>query len=183
STLFPYTTLFRSPLILMQPKSLLRLQQAMCRLTDLSEGAFHSVIDDPAGAAKREKVTRLVLCTGKLYYDLAAKQAPDDVAVVRVEELFPWPHADLTWLLDGYTALREVVWAQEEPKNQGAWTWVAPRLRGTVGNAVTIRYVGRPERASPAEGYTQAHNEEQARIVAEALSTTPRTPGPRRSSG
>jgi len=173
----------RRPLILMQPKSLLRLQQAMCRLTDLSEGAFHPVIDDPAGPAKREKVTRLVLCSGKVYYDLVAKTIPDDVAVVRVEELYPWPHADLTWLFDGYTSLREVVWAQEEPKNQGAWSWVAPRLRATSGNAVTIRYVGRPERASPAEGYTQAHNEEQARIVADALSTAPRSPAHRRSSG
>ena len=173
----------RRPLILMQPKSLLRLQQAMSRLTDLSEGAFHPVLDDPNGPAKREKVTRLVLCSGKIYYDLAAKTIPDDVAVVRVEELYPWPHADLTWLLDGYKSLREVVWAQEEPKNQGAWSWAAPRLRGTVGNVVTIRYAGRPERASPAEGYTQAHNEEQARIVADALSTAPRSPATRRSSG
>jgi 2-oxoglutarate dehydrogenase E1 component len=171
----------RRPLVLMQPKSLLRLQQAMVRLSDLSEGAFHPVIDDPNGPAKREIVTRLVLCSGKVYYDLAAKEIPEDVAVVRVEELYPWPTSDLTWLLDGYTALREVVWCQEEPKNQGAWTWVAPRLRGTVGNAVAIRYVGRPERASPAEGYTSDHNVEQARIVAEALSTTQR--GPARRSG
>jgi 2-oxoglutarate dehydrogenase E1 component len=171
----------RRPLVLMQPKSLLRLQQAMVRLSDLSEGAFHPVIDDPNGPAKREKVTRLVLCSGKVYYDLAAKEIPQDVAVVRVEELYPWPTSDLTWLLDGYTALREVVWCQEEPKNHGAWTWVAPRLRATVGNAVAIRYVGRPERASPAEGYTSDHNVEQARIVAEALSTTQR--GPARRSG
>jgi 2-oxoglutarate dehydrogenase E1 component len=173
----------RRPLVLMQPKSLLRLQQAMCKLSDLSEGAFHAVIDDPAGAAKRETVTRIVLCTGKVFYDLTAREVPDEIAVVRVEELFPWPHADLTWLLDGYTSMREVVWVQEEPKNQGAWSWVAPRLRATVGNAVMIRYVGRPERASPAEGYTQAHNEEQARIVGDALTLVPRTPAPRRSGG
>jgi 2-oxoglutarate dehydrogenase E1 component len=173
----------RRPLVLMQPKSLLRLQQAMVKLEDLASGAFMPVIDDPQVNGRREKVTRLVLCSGKVYYDLVAKPVPDEVAVVRVEELYPWPHSNLTWLLDGYTALREVVWCQEEPKNQGAWTWVAPRLRGTVGNSVTIRYVGRPERASPAEGYTQAHNDEQARIVADALSTAPRTPGQRRSSG
>jgi 2-oxoglutarate dehydrogenase E1 component len=173
----------RRPLILMQPKSLLRLQQAMVKLDDLATGAFHPVIDDPNGAQKHDKVTRLVLCSGKVYYDLVAKSVPDEVAVVRVEELFPWPHSDLTWLLDSYPSLREVVWCQEEPKNQGAWTWVAPRLRGTVGNSVVIRYVGRPERASPAEGYTQAHNEEQGRIVAEALSTAPRSSTPRRSSG
>ena len=173
----------RRPLVLMQPKSLLRLQQAMCRVNDLSDGAFLAVIDDPAGATKREKVTRLVLCTGKVYYDLTAKDVPEDVAVVRVEELYPWPHADLTWVLDGYSNVREVIWCQEEPKNQGAWSWVAPRLRGTAGNTLAIRYVGRPERASPAEGYTQAHTEEQGRIVAEALSTAPRSPSPRRSSG
>jgi 2-oxoglutarate dehydrogenase E1 component len=173
----------RRPLVLMQPKSLLRLQQAMVKLEDLAAGAFHPVIDDPNVNGRRDKVTRLVLCSGKVYYDLVAKPVPDEVAILRVEELYPWPHSDLTWLLDGYTALREVVWCQEEPKNQGAWTWVAPRLRGTVGNSVTIRYVGRPERASPAEGYTQAHNDEQARIVADALSTAPKTPGQRRSSG
>lgn len=173
----------RRPLVLMQPKSLLRLQQAMSKLTDLSEGAFHAVVDDPAGPEKREKVTRIVLCSGKVYYDIAAREIPPEIAVVRVEELFPWPHADLTWLFDGYSAMREVVWAQEEPKNQGAWSWVAPRLRATVGNAVMIRYVGRPERASPAEGYTQAHNEEQARIVTDALTLAPRNPTPRKSSG
>ena len=173
----------RRPLVLMQPKSLLRLQQAMCKLSDLADGAFHPVIDDPNGANKREKVQRLVLCSGKVYYDLVAKEVPESIAVVRVEELYPWPHSDLTWLLDGYPNLRELVWAQEEPKNQGAWTWAATRLRATAGNALAIRYVGRPERASPAEGYTQAHNEEQARIVAEALSTAPRTPTPRKSGG
>jgi 2-oxoglutarate dehydrogenase E1 component len=174
----------RRPLILMQPKSLLRLQQAMVKLDDLATGAFHPVIDDPDGGRKHDKVSRLVLCSGKVYYDIIAKPVPDEVAVVRVEELFPWPHSDLTWLIDSYPSMREVVWCQEEPKNQGAWTWVAPRLRGTVGNSVAIRYVGRPERASPAEGYTQAHNEEQARIVAEALSTAPRTSGQhRRNSG
>ena len=171
----------RRPLVLMQPKSLLRLQQAMCKLTDLSEGAFHPVLDDPDGPNKRERVHRLVLCSGKVYYDLVAKDVPPEIAVVRIEELFPWPHSDLTWLLDGYTGLREIVWVQEEPKNQGAWMWLAPRLRATAGNAVAIRYVGRPERASPAEGYTAAHNEEQGRIVAEALSLAPRSATPRKS--
>ncbi|MCC7194017.1 MAG: 2-oxoglutarate dehydrogenase E1 component [Gemmatimonadaceae bacterium] len=173
----------RRPLVLMQPKSLLRLQQAMCKLTDLSEGAFHSVLDDPSGPEKREKVTRIVLCSGKVYYDIVAKPVPAEIAVVRVEELFPWPNAALTWLFDGYSSMREVVWVQEEPKNQGAWTWIAPRLRATVGNSVMIRYVGRPERASPAEGYTKAHSVEQERIVTEALATEPRSTAPQRPSG
>jgi 2-oxoglutarate dehydrogenase E1 component len=187
----------RRPLVVMTPKSLLRLPQAGSRLEDLAEGEFHPVLDDPraadpasassatseAGAAlDRGAAKRLVLCTGKVFYDLMAKVVPGEVAVVRVEELHPWPHAELTNVLDRYTAVTEIVWAQEEPKNQGAWTWVSIRLRGTVGNAVPIRYVGRPERAATAEGYTQAHNEEQARIVAEAMAVSAKGPTRRSSS-
>jgi 2-oxoglutarate dehydrogenase E1 component len=91
--------------------------------------------------------------------------------VIRVEELYPWPHEALAAVLDGYPNVEDVVWAQEEPKNMGAWTFVSPRLRGAVGNATPIRYVGRPERASPAEGYLSAHTEQQNAIVAEALKT------------
>ena len=94
-----------------------------------------------------------MLCTGKVYYDLTAKPLPDDVAVVRVEELYPWPHAEVSRVLDLYPNVKDVAWVQEEPKNMGAWSYVAPRLRGSVGNALVIRYIGRPERASPAEGY------------------------------
>jgi 2-oxoglutarate dehydrogenase E1 component len=173
----------RRPLILMQPKSLLRLAQAASRLTDLSEHTFQPVIDDPAGAAKRADVTRMVLCTGKIYYELTAKPLPADVAVVRVEELYPWPHADVSRVLDLYPNVKDVAWVQEEPKNMGAWSYVAPRLRGSVGNALVIRYIGRPERASPAEGYAQAHTDEQARIVGDALAPPQRASGARRASG
>ena len=173
----------RRPLILMQPKSLLRLAQAASWVTDLSERTFQPVIDDPTGSDKRQEVTRLVLCTGKIYYDLTAKPLPSDVAVVRVEELYPWPHADVSRVLDLYPNVKDVAWVQEEPKNMGAWSYVAPRLRGSVGNALVIRYIGRPERASPAEGYPQTHAEEQARIVTDALATAQRTSGARRASG
>jgi 2-oxoglutarate dehydrogenase E1 component len=173
----------RRPLILMQPKSLLRLAQAMVALKDLATGGFREVIDDVNGDAKRADVRRIVFCTGKVYYDLVAKEVPHDVAVVRVEELYPWPHADVSRVLDLYVDVKEVVWAQEEPKNMGAWSYVAPRLRGSVGNALAIRYVGRPERASPAEGYLATHNDEQARIVADAMASPVRAGGPRRSSG
>jgi len=88
---------------------------------------------------------------------------------VRVEELYPWPHDEIAALLDRYSAADDVVWAQEEPKNMGAWTFVAPRLRAATGNALIVRYVGRPDRASPAEGYLASHQREQARIVQEAL--------------
>jgi 2-oxoglutarate dehydrogenase E1 component len=173
----------RRPLILMQPKSLLRLAQAASAVTDLTQRTFQPVVDDPRGPEKRQGVTRLVLCTGKIYYDLSAKAAQDNVAVVRVEELYPWAHAEISRVLDFYPLVKEIVWVQEEPKNMGAWNYVAPRLRGSAGNAMIIRYVGRPERASPAEGYTQAHTEEQARIVADALGSLQRTSGARMAGG
>jgi 2-oxoglutarate dehydrogenase E1 component len=159
----------RRPLILMQPKSLLRLPEAASRIEDLTTGAFKSVIDDPAASQQREQVRRLVFCTAKMYYDLLAKRTGNAVAVVRVDELYPWPHEDIGRIVDLYPAIEDVVWAQEEPKNMGAWSYVWPRLRASVGNVQALRYVGRPERASPAEGYESAHKTEQARIVAEAL--------------
>ena len=156
----------RRPLILMQPKSLLRLPEAASKLTDLTSGSFRPVIDDPVASQQRETITRLVFCTGKIYYDLAAKRAPH-VALVRIEELYPWPGNQIAQIVDLYPAIEEVVWAQEEPKNQGAWSYVSPRLRMSTGNALLTRYVGRPDRASPAEGYAEAHKKEQDRIIAE----------------
>ena len=170
----------RRPLILMQPKSLLRLAQATSHLDELSKGSFQPVIDDPQGAVRREGVRRLVFCTGKIYYDLLAKGVPESVAVVRVEEIYPWPHEEVARIVDEYPNIDEVAWVQEEPKNMGAWSFVAPRLRVSTGNALVIRYYGRPERASPAEGYVSAHTDEQARIVGEVLQATVRQTGARR---
>ncbi len=101
---------------------------------------------------------------------------------MRVEELYPWPHEDIQRLVGLYPAREEIVWAQEEPKNMGAWTFVAPRLQASAGLERPPRYIGRPERASPAEGYLQAHNEQQAAIIAEALEPMPTKPvsSPRR---
>jgi len=163
----------RRPLVLMQPKSLLRLPQAASHLTELTTGAFQPVIDDPRGPEKREQVRRLVFCTGKVYYDLAAKAPGDHVAVVRVEALYPWPLDQVSRIVDLYPNIDEVAWVQEEPKNMGAWNYVAPRLRVAAGNALVIRHIGRPERASPAEGYAKAHADEQARIVQDALEVPP----------
>jgi 2-oxoglutarate dehydrogenase complex dehydrogenase (E1) component-like enzyme len=156
----------RRPLILMQPKSLLRLPEAASRLSDLASGSFRPVIDDPVASQTREAITRLVFCTGKVYYDLAVKRAPH-VAIVRVEELYPWPGNQIAQIVDLYPSIEEVVWAQEEPKNQGAWSYAAPRLRMSTGNALLTRYVGRPDRSSPAEGYAEVHKKEQERIIAE----------------
>ncbi len=160
----------RRPLICMQPKSLLRLPQAASHLQDLSTGAFQPVIDDPIAARNRDEVRRVVFCTGKLYYDLAMSDARGSgVALVRVEQLYPWPHDEIASVMERYNSVEQVVWAQEEPKNQGAWTYVHPRLRASAGAAVGVRYIGRQERASPAEGHKNVHDMEQARIVSTAL--------------
>jgi len=170
----------KRPLVLMQPKSLLRLPEAASRLEELSSGAFQPVIDDASvgrgGGPQRDTVRRLVFCTGKLYYDLIAARVEKEkaggtngVAIARVEELYPWPHDGVAGIVDQYPNVEEVVWAQEEPKNMGAWTYVSARLRASTGNQLTIRYLGRPERASPAEGFHPSHTVEQTRIVSEIL--------------
>ncbi len=164
----------RMPLILMQPKSLLRMPAAASSLEQLAGGSFQPVIDDAVIGAKVEDVRRLVLCTAKMYYDLHETKADRaDIAIVRVDELYPWPGADIAAIVDRYPNLEEVVWAQEEPKNMGAWSYAAPQLRVATGNMLTIRYMGRPERASPAEGYSEAHKVEQKRIVTEVLTLAP----------
>src|SRR5688572_3648932 len=169
----------RRPLILMQPKSLLRLPEAASTLAQLSSDAFHPVIDDAAAADRRKSITRLVFCTGKIFYDLAQVRAPH-VALVRVEELYPWPGDQVARIVDLYPSVDEVVWAQEEPKNSGAWTYAAPRLRVSTGNAIPLRYIGRPERASPAEGYAEAHKAEQERIVREVNAAVQHPAGAKR---
>ena len=117
-----------------------------------------------------------MLSIAKLHYDLLeARTDAADVALARVDELYPWPGADIAALVDRYPNLEDVVWAQEEPKNMGAWTFVAPQLRVATGNMLTIRYIGRPERASPAEGYSEAHKVEQTRIVTDVLTPAPST--------
>ena len=163
----------RRPLVLMQPKSLLRLPQAASALSDLSTGAFKPVIDDAVAMQLREGVRRLIFCTGKVYYDLTAKPVGDEIAIVRIEELYPWPQDEIAHIVDLYPTIEEIAWVQEEPKNMGAWTYVWPRLRVAAGNAMELRYVGRPERASPAEGYASDHAEEQGRIVADAIAPRP----------
>jgi 2-oxoglutarate dehydrogenase E1 component len=137
-------------------------------------------LDDPRSPERKDKVTRLILCTGKIYYDLTLKSpeekfalreeyvAGEHIAIARVEELNPFPENEMQELLASYTNLSEVVWVQEEPRNMGAWSFIATRLAGMLPNAVTLRYIGRPDAASPAEGSQSRHFPEQARIVAEA---------------
>jgi 2-oxoglutarate dehydrogenase E1 component len=158
------------------------LPQASSTLNDLAKGKFQPVIDDPSMTNQRNEVRKLVFCTGKLYYDLVTAPARSPhVAVVRVEELYPWPHEEIVHIAERYPALEQVVWAQEEPRNQGAWTYVQPRLRASAGTALGVSYVGRAERASTAEGYKDAHDTEQARIVAEIMNVTDAVAEPARA--
>ncbi len=160
------------PLVLFTPKSLLRLPQAVSRLEELTRGGFQPVLDDPTVADRRDGVRRLVLCSGKVYYDLFL--APDrataqQVAIARVELLYPFPAAELAELVRRYPNVAEIVWVQEEPRNMGPQKFLVPQLRALVPSTVVVRDIGRPERSSPAEGYPAAHQAEQARIVAAAL--------------
>jgi 2-oxoglutarate dehydrogenase E1 component len=159
------------PLVVMTPKGLLRLKDATCTLADLAEGSFQPVLDDPR-VTDKERVRRLVLCSGKVYYDIAGHElraTADSVAVARVEQLYPFPIDAAKALVAGYPGLEEVVWAQEEPQNMGAWRSIRHRLEEAKPANVPLRYVGRPWRASPSEGYPTAHLREQDRIVREAL--------------
>jgi 2-oxoglutarate dehydrogenase E1 component len=158
------------PLIVMSPKSLLRLTQATSRIEELSEARFYPVLPEPR--IEESRVTRLVLCTGKIYYDLIGhsdRAESDAVAIGRVELLYPFPQGELLELMDRYPRLEEVVWCQEEPRNMGARAHMSARLRQIMPRHLRFGYVGRAERASPGEGYPVAHAEEQSRIVKTAL--------------
>ncbi|HXF95537.1 MAG TPA: multifunctional oxoglutarate decarboxylase/oxoglutarate dehydrogenase thiamine pyrophosphate-binding subunit/dihydrolipoyllysine-residue succinyltransferase subunit, partial [Gemmatimonadales bacterium] len=161
------------PLVLMTPKSLLRLPAATSRLEDLARGRFDPVLDDPTASDRRERIRRLLLCSGKVYYDLLASEhaaRASHIAIARVELLYPFPAGELKALVSRYPNLTEVVWVQEEPRNMGARKFVLPKLREqVVPEGVAIRDVSRPERSSPAEGYPAAHQAEQARIVRAAF--------------
>jgi 2-oxoglutarate dehydrogenase E1 component len=158
------------PLVVMTPKGLLRLKQAASSLEDLASGEFQPVLDDPS--ADHDRVTRLVLCQGKVYYDLVGhedRERADTVAVARIEQLYPFPTEQAAALLRSYPNLREVLWVQEEPQNMGAWRAIRHRLEEAKPDGVPLLYVGRPWRASPSEGYPTAHLREQDRIVRAAL--------------
>ncbi len=159
------------PLVIMTPKSLLRLPQATATIADLGENTrFHPVLAE--SGVDDSKVTRLVLCTGKIYYDLVGhpdRAAHTGLAVARVELLYPFPEGQILELIHRYPNLHEVVWAQEEPRNAGARAHMFPRLMQIMPEHIHFGFIGRPERASPGEGYPAAHISEQNRIVTTAI--------------
>jgi 2-oxoglutarate dehydrogenase E1 component len=173
---------FERPLIVMTPKSLLRLPAASSSLDELTSGGFQPVIDD-ALSISRDQVERIVLCSGKVFYDLSAargsgpdtketKAASKDaerVAIIRIEQFYPFPRQVLISLLNSYANAKEFIWCQEEPRNMGGWTFMESRLESLLPPGQRPRYVGRAESASPATGSYAVHTQEQQRLVKEAL--------------
>jgi len=164
---------YRKPLVVFTPKSLLRHRDSVSSLEDLANGGFQVVIDDPAGP-EPDKVERVVFCAGKVYFDLAkaradGEQSFENVAIVRVEQLYPFPREELTGIIERYASADEVIWCQEEPMNQGAWFQIRHHLQACIGDKQSLRYAGRPASASPAVGYYQVHIEQQKRLVEQAL--------------
>jgi 2-oxoglutarate dehydrogenase E1 component len=162
------------PLVVMTPKSLLRLPEAASRPSELAGGRWAPVIDDPERQtdAAAGAVRRVILCSGKIYYDLAMSEgraAAADVALIRVEQLYPFPTETLATVLSRYRRMRRVSWVQEEPRNMGARKFVLPKIRSIVAARIPLGDVSRPERSRPAEGYPAAHAAEQARIVRDAF--------------
>ena len=159
---------FRKPLVVMTPKSLLRAKTAVSSVADFVDGRFLDVIDD---AVAPDRVKRVVVCSGKVYYNLVAQREASkktkDVAIIRLEQLYPWPADALKAALGRYKAAREWVWCQEESQNMGAWSFVAPRLREL--SKQDFQYVGRDASASPATGSHTIHDREQDELVKAAI--------------
>lgn len=156
------------PLILMTPKSLLRNPLAASTAEQLTSGTFKPVLDDPLAADRKDKVTRLILCSGKVAIDLEAAEqrtAAEHVAIARVEQLAPFQNSAIQAVISNYPNLEEVIWLQEEPRNMGAWRFMRGKLIAQLGDAIPVGYIGRPEKASPAEGSTDLHAAAQKAII------------------
>ena len=160
------------PMVVFTPKGLLRLPRATSTLEDLTSGSFQFVLDDPRAEDRRDKIERLVLCSGKVYYDIDAapkREETETVAIARAELLYPFAKEQISAVIGSYPNLEEIVWVQEEPRNMGAWSVMQRRMPELLPEGVELGYVGRPPRASPGEGYAVAHTKEQERIVLTAL--------------
>jgi 2-oxoglutarate dehydrogenase E1 component len=165
---------FRKPLIVITPKSLLRHKEAVSTLDELANGAFRNVIGE-VDKLDPKKVRRVIVCSGKVYYEVVAyrrQNAIDDVAVLRLEQQYPFPHDDYKREVAKYAKAKEVVWCQEEPQNQGAWYRLNTYLRSDIDEKKTLYYAGRPVSASPAVGYAAKHQAEQKQLIEEAFAAT-----------
>ncbi len=162
---------YLKPLVVMSPKSLLRHKEAVSSLEELAEGTFHNVIGE-VEKVDAKKVRRAILCSGKVYYELAAyrrERKIDDVAIIRFEQLYPFPHDDFKAAIAPYRNVREVIWCQEEPQNQGAWYRLRAYFRADMPEGAVLAYAGRPVSASPAVGYMSKHVAQQKQLVEDAF--------------
>ncbi|MDP9174144.1 MAG: 2-oxoglutarate dehydrogenase E1 component [Planctomycetota bacterium] len=165
---------FRKPLVLMMPKG--NLRDAISPLSELIEGTFQLVIDDPNNPP-RERVRRVLMCSGKIYFGLEAARAKaglNDIAIVRVEQLYPYPQKELQAILAKYRNAHEIGWVQEEPKNRGAWVFMSDRLEPMLSETAVLTYYGRDEAASPAVGSKKVSDAEEAELIALALELPPK---------
>jgi 2-oxoglutarate dehydrogenase E1 component len=166
---------YRAPLVIFTPKSLLRHPKAASPVEEFTAGRFREVIDDPIAASRPADVRRVIACNGKVYYDLVEERAKrlagreHEIAVVRVEQLYPWPEAQVSEIFGRYASAERRIWCQEEPRNMGAWTFVRDRLESIIGKSGDLSYAGRPEAASPAAGSPRVHRAQLQAFLNDAL--------------
>ena len=163
---------FRKPLVILTPKSLLRAKDAASPMSEFTRGEFKTVIGETSADVNPDRVKRLIACSGKVYYDLVRSRADrknSDVAIVRVEQLYPFPHKAFAAELKKYPNLSEVVWCQDEPQNQGAWFFVQHYVHENMTEGQRLGYAGRPASASPAVGYAHLHQEQQKALLDQAF--------------
>jgi 2-oxoglutarate dehydrogenase E1 component len=173
----------RKPLILFTPKAILRHPKAVSTLNELTSGSFQEVLGDTSEIAPSD-VKRVLLCSGKIYYDLQharEERKKKDIAIVRVEQMYPFPQSQLQNILNQYGPATEIYWVQEEPRNMGPWRFMQENIQGMLdGSKRVLRYAGRPESASPAAGTTKRHEQEQRDIVEDSFADTPVVRKPQR---
>jgi 2-oxoglutarate dehydrogenase E1 component len=163
--------MFRKPLVLMTPKSLLRNKDATSPLSDFTKSDFKTVIGEVSTEINADKVKRIIVCSGKVYYDLVkfrAEKKSQDVAILRVEQLYPFPHKAFAAEIKKYPNATDVVWCQDEPQNQGAWFFVQHYIHENMLEGQKLGYAGRPASASPAVGYAHLHQEQQKALLEQA---------------
>jgi 2-oxoglutarate dehydrogenase complex dehydrogenase (E1) component-like enzyme len=164
---------FRAPLVVFTPKSLLRAPRAVSKPAELTSGRFRTVIGDAACERAPEAVERVLFCSGKVFYDVVEERekrgAEREVAVVRVEQLYPWDAAAIREAIAPYAGADRFLWVQEEPRNMGAWTFVQERLAATLPKGRVLRYAGRREAAAPAGGSMRVHKKEQGKLLFDAF--------------
>ena len=169
---------FRKPLMIMTPKSLLRNKEAVSSLQELAKGGFQTVIGENTAGIDAKAVRKIVICSGKVYYDLTGARRERelaDVAILRIEQLYPFPHKALEAELRKYPGATQVIWCQDEPQNQGAWFFVQHHIQDALKDGQRLSYAGRPASASPAAGYYDKHYAQQKELLTAALGDAPKT--------